>query len=382
MSKKTESALHNRVKAARVRLGLSQQELAHAAGVTRQTIGGIESGLYKPSAAAALRLARTLGCRVEDLFWLEEEPLGIEALPAQSVPVGRPVPLILAEVGGQWVAHSLDGDRAFREDMIPTDGVGAWHPQETRLRAELMDDPRNLAKTAVLAGCTPALSLWARAAERRHMGLRVHWSFANSMQALHSLSRGEVHAAGLHLSDPIAGEDNTAHVRAVLGRRPAVLVNLGVWDEGFVVAAGNPRQLKGGGDLARPDVRLVNREEGSGSRALLESLLNKHRIAPADVRGYDRLAYSHLAVAREVAAGAADCGISSACVATTYGLGFVPLRSVRYDLAIRTEYLEELPVRQLLATLDNRWIRAQLRRLAGYDTARTGEIVAEVAPGT
>jgi DNA-binding XRE family transcriptional regulator len=60
--------LHNNLKALRLRLGMNQQELASRAGVTRQTISGVESGLYMPSTLVALRLARALGCRVEDLL--------------------------------------------------------------------------------------------------------------------------------------------------------------------------------------------------------------------------------------------------------------------------------------------------------------------------
>jgi DNA-binding XRE family transcriptional regulator len=52
--------------------GMSQQELAIRVGVTRQTIHSVETGKYKPTVELALRLARCLGVRVEDLFELEE----------------------------------------------------------------------------------------------------------------------------------------------------------------------------------------------------------------------------------------------------------------------------------------------------------------------
>ena len=70
---KDEKALRNRLKEVRTRLGKSQQELAQAAGIARQTIGGIEAGTYSVSMAVALKIARALGCRVEELFWLEDE---------------------------------------------------------------------------------------------------------------------------------------------------------------------------------------------------------------------------------------------------------------------------------------------------------------------
>src|SRR5262245_18549944 len=76
--------LHNNLKALRLRLGLNQQELAKRAGVTRQTISAVESGTYSPSTLVALRLARVLGCRVEDMLWLAEESTSLDVVPAAA----------------------------------------------------------------------------------------------------------------------------------------------------------------------------------------------------------------------------------------------------------------------------------------------------------
>jgi len=77
----------------------------------------------------------------------------------------------------------------------------------------------------------------------------------------------------------------------------------------------------------------------------------------------------------KVASGSADAGVSTEAVAALYGLTFIPIRAVRYDLALRTESLELPSVRQLLDTLQHRWVRSQLAVLGGYDTSRTGEIL-------
>lgn len=374
---KQESGVNNCLKATRTRLGLSQQQLAEAAGVTRQTIGGIEAGLYAPSAAVALRLAKALGCRVEELFWLEEDRPLIEAVPTAQpygpVPLKTPLRVALAQVGGKWVTHPLHGEQGFRTEMIPADGITTWEGGAAPLSVQCLDDPESLARTVVIAGCAPALSLWARSAERWHPGLRVHWTHANSMEALHSLARGEVHAAGVHLCDPVTGAHNAPFVRQVMAGRPAVLVNLGLWEEGLLVPPGNPKRLRHGSDLAQAEVTIINREVGAGARLLLDTLLQEAGVPPAAVRGYDREVRSHREVARAVQAGEADAGVSTASVASVYGLDFVPLRQVRYDLALLEEYLRQEPVRQLLGTLHHRWVRSQLQVLGGYDTTMAGE---------
>lgn len=63
------------VRARRQALGLTQQQLAERAGISRQTLVAIEAGRLTPSVTVALRLARALGCTVDDLFALAEPPL-------------------------------------------------------------------------------------------------------------------------------------------------------------------------------------------------------------------------------------------------------------------------------------------------------------------
>jgi len=369
---KGEGAIRSRLRSLRVQAGLSQADLAAAAGVTRQTVGGIEAGLFGPSAAVALRLARALGYRVEEVFWLEDDlpPVEAEVVGAEAEPGAR---VALARVGGRRLAWPLVGAGAFRAEMVPADGV-----LEGEGAVRLLDEPEALERTVAVAGCTPVLSLWARAAERRHPGLRVAWRFANSTEALGSLARGEAHAAGLHLVEAASGEQNAPFVRRHLPGRGVALVNLGVWEEGLVTAPGNPRGLRGGADLARPDVRLVNREAGAGSRLLLDALLAEAGVPSAQVPGYRDEVRGHLEVAAAVAAGRADAGVTSACVAAAFGLGFVPVRPVRYDLAVPREFLEHPPVARLIGSLEDRWVRSQLAVLGGYETARTGEMT-EVA---
>ncbi|TVP61670.1 MAG: helix-turn-helix domain-containing protein [Nodularia sp. (in: Bacteria)] len=377
-----QDELRNKLKQTRIRLGMSQQDLANLAGVTRQTISGVESGQYAPSTTIALRLTKALGCQVEDLFWLEQDLPEIEALPAYNVPLGQQLRLILAQVGNQWIAHPLIGQDAFRTEMIPADGEGDRLPGTNTMVVKLLDDPGNLHQTVILAGCAPALSLWARAAERWHPNLRVHWTLDNSMTALHRLRRGEVHFAGMHLYDPQTGEYNTPFVRSVLQGAAAVLINLGVWEEGILTQPNNPLGLKTIADLAQPGVTIANREEGSGSRQVLERSLQDASIPFTAVKGFEQIVHGHLEVAQAVATGRVTSGISTASVAAAFGLGFIPLQQSRYDLAVLKSYLDEAPVQKLLGTLGHRRVLSQLEAIGGYNTSQTGEVVATIEPSS
>ena len=260
--------------------------------------------------------------------------------------------------------------------MIPADGEVNSLSGTNTARVKLLDDLDKLHNTVVIAGCAPVLSLWARATERWYPQLRVQHNFANSMAALDSLCKGEAHIAGMHLYDPKTGEHNIPFVREVLGTREAVLITLGVWEEGILVESGNPMGIKTVTDLVDAKAMIVNREKGAGTRMLLERKLQEEELPFHAVEGFDHIVKSHQDVAEAVVSGIANAGISTASIAASFGLGFVPLHSSRYDLVILKEYLEEAPVKQLLGTLGNRLIHSQLEVLGGYDTSKTGDVVA------
>jgi molybdate-binding protein len=203
----------------------------------------------------------------------------------------------------------------------------------------------------------------------------------NSKAALESLARGEIHAAGTHLSDPDSTEYNVPFVRRIMRDRAVVLITLGVWAEGLVVRPGNPHKVRAVADLAQPGVTIVNREPGSGARQLLEHTLHKERIPLTALHGFNHVVSSYLDVAPEVWAGRVEAGVSAAAIAMAFGLDFVPLQQVRYDIVIRKEYLHDALVEQLLNTLISHRLRARLQALGGYDTQHTADIVATLEPG-
>jgi putative molybdopterin biosynthesis protein len=142
-----------------------------------------------------------------------------------------------------------------------------------------------------------------------------------------------------------------------------------------MVGAGNPRGIATVDDLARPDVRLANREPGSGARALLDAALARQRIRPDRIVGYETVVRSHLAAAEAVAAGLADAAVGVRAAAQALGLGFVPLAQERYDLAIPARFFELPSVQALLETLTSPLFRLEVEALGGYDVSPMGDLV-------
>jgi molybdate-binding protein len=123
-------------------------------------------------------------------------------------------------------------------------------------------------------------------------------------------------------------------------------------------------------------VKLVNREPGSGSRALLDKLISKANVPVSKINGYGSIAFGHLAAAYSVVAGDADVCLATRSAAQTFALDFVPLHSARYDLVMRKRITELPSVKGFLDILQRATLRRKLEVLAGYDTSQTGALVA------
>ena len=381
---RAESIEHfaNHLKDIRVSKGFSQGELAGKSGITRQAVSAIESHLYLPTTAVALRLAATLGCRVEDLFSLAEAQNVIEGKlighfpqPDEKVSTVR---VKVARVGTRIVVRPVTELGDVLSYSVPADGYAAdVHGQASgsMVRVNLSRDRQAIEQEISVAGCDPAIFL-AGAHLRRGKDLTsvVGWTMG-SMAALRALQQGEVHVAGLHLFDPTTGESNLPFLRRALKGPNYDVVTFATWEEGFLVRPGNPKSIRSAADLADPQIILVNREEGAGARLVLDQRLRVAGIEPAQVRGYETRVSSHFEVARAIASQQADVGIGIRSAAQLFGLDFVPLQAARYDLVVSKAYLTSHPtLAHLFETIASRPFRNEIEALGGYDTRDTGKV--------
>ena len=256
--------------------------------------------------------------------------------------------------------------------FLPTaDALVAGPPgRRGQAAVELFQPEGDFSRGILIAGCDPGISVLARHVQRA--GVELVAAQRNSSQALALLKQGVIHVAGTHLRDE-GGESNLPAIRRLFARNSVAVVSLAVWEEGIVVAAGNPKSIRSVADFARPDVTIVNREAAAGSRLLLDAHLHRLGIAAADVRGYRNTAGGHLAAAWRVHSGAADACLATRAAARVFGLGFVGLVSQRYDLAIRRAHLDRAPIQALLDTLNRAAFRRELEGLGGYDTTSAGQ---------
>jgi molybdate-binding protein len=243
-----------------------------------------------------------------------------------------------------------------------------------KIKVQLFGEEKELAKRLLVAGCDPGISVLARHAQRA--GIELVVVNRNSSQSLDLLKQRFVHIAGTHLRDESTGESNLPAILERFTKGSVAVIGFALWEEGIVVARGNPKRIRTIADFARPNVTIVNRDAGAGCRLMLDSHLDRLGVAARSVSGYSQIALGHLPVAWHVLTGKADCGIATKAAARVYGLDFVPILSGRYDLVIRKADLTSEAVQVLLDTLGRAAFRRELEGLGGYDAKTAGDRLA------
>lgn len=303
-------------------------------------------------------------------------PLGLEEF--IRVKVGH--------VGDRFVATPMARGAGVISSLVRADGIVRVPPSREGLTegkevdVELLRSRRDIEQTLVVTGSHDiTLDLISDRLNALRPGTSLASAHAGSLGGIMAIRRGEAHLAGVHLLDEATGEYNISYVHRYLAGRTALLIHLARRQQGFMVLPGNPKSIQGFGDLARPDVRLVNRQRGAGTRILLDYHLRLAGRRPDQVAGYDREEFTHTAVAAAVQGGLADVGLGILAAAKALDLDFVPVAREDYQLLLLPETLELEAVQALLQVIRDPAFQRQIEALGGYDTAGAGTII-EVKP--
>lgn len=285
----------------------------------------------------------------------------------------------VGRVGERWVAAPLNRGAGVTMSLVRADGMlrvprlqEGFHEGET-VPVELLRPVSELEETLVCIGSHDlTLDLLSSHMKARGGQGGIASAHVGSLAGILSLRKGEAHFAGIHLLDPKTGEYNRSYLQRFLPGREVVLMNLVYRTQVLIVPKGNPLNIKSLADLVKPGIRFSNRQGGSGTRVLLDYLLQKQGLTKEQILGYEREEFTHLAVAVAVASGAADVGLGIQSAAEALGLDYVLVGEERYDLAIPREYLEESRMKAMIAVVQSKAFQADVLALGGYNVRETG----------
>jgi len=253
-----------------------------------------------------------------------------------------------------------------------SEGIGA---NET-VQAELLRPLQAIDNTIVAVGSHDnTLDVLADMIKARQPDLTLSSSHVGSLGGLMTIKKGGCHVAGTHLIDTEDGSYNISYIKRYLPDVPVRLVHLVCREQGLIVPKGNPKKIKSFEDLRREDIRLINRQRGSGTRVLLDYRLQQLNIDGQAINGYANEEFTHMSVAVAVLSGASDVGLGVYAAAKALNLDFIPVVTEQYELAIPARYFETDMIRVLRDTIASTEFKNRVRALGGYHTDRTGEVV-------
>ncbi|RJF92653.1 substrate-binding domain-containing protein [Noviherbaspirillum saxi] len=208
----------------------------------------------------------------------------------------------------------------------------------------------------------------------REKDLLVEVRYRNSTEALAALANADCDMAGFHV--PVGTFQQQAIEQYMRWLSPGhMLIHLATRRQGLFTARDNPHGINGLKDLTRKDIRFVNRQNGSGTRMLMEMMLKKQRISPHKITGFETAEFTHAAVAAYIASGMADVGFGIETAAHRFGLHFIPLAEERYFFAVRKTALDLSTVQDTLSVLRSGRFQAAVSQLPGYESSGAGTVI-------
>ncbi len=197
------------------------------------------------------------------------------------------------------------------------------------------------------------------AGELMRQGIRIKSMSVGSTGGLMAARRGECDAAGIHLMDPATGIYNRPLLTPALELIPGYGRMQGiVYRRGDARFEGRDAVSAITAARTEPGCVMVNRNAGSGTRILIDRLLDG-----AQPPGFGVQTKSHNAVAVAIAQRRADWGLAIDTVARQYDLGFIPIQEEHYDFVVPKTRLERAPVQAFIALLRSDAARNALRDL-------------------
>lgn len=285
-------------------------------------------------------------------------------------------------VGDRLMASPLARGSGVVTSFMKADGILAvpqgqeGYPAGENVTVRLLSEEHRLRNTLVVIGShDPLLDELSDMLHSDAPELYMSSAHVGSMGGIMAVRRGEAHAAGIHLLDTETGAYNLSFLKKYFPHGGVKLLRCVGRQQGLMLPKGNPMGIQCFADIARPGLRYVNRQKGSGTRILMDYLCKRDGVDPAAVYGYEREELTHTSVAVQIAGGSADAGLGIYSAASLYDLDFLPICIEEYDLLVPDAAWDTPMVQKVMELLKSDKFRARIEAMGGYTLDRPGELI-------
>ncbi len=201
--------------------------------------------------------------------------------------------------------------------------------------------------------------------------LSISSNHTGSMGGIIALKSNECHFAPIHILDEKTHKYNVDTVKKFFKGEQMALIKVVRRSQGIVVSSVMKDKIKSIKDIVGK--RFINRQKGSGTAILFDSLLTANNIGKEEIIGYDLIAPTHFGVASAVKNNSVDCGIAIKSVAKSLNLDFHHLEYEEYDFLVYKKDLEKNYIKEIIRTIRSDEFKLALEKLDGYEA--NGEVV-------
>ncbi len=287
----------------------------------------------------------------------------------------------LTEKEGIYYAFPLPRGASVFSSMVKADALiripekieGLAEREEVRCTL-LRDEEEIKGRMHIVGSHDLSLDILRDMMMRKHPPWDIISTHLGSLSGIVAFQKGISQLCTTHILDEEEGLYNIPVLKRYLPDRRWALIHIAKRQQGLLVAKNNPRGIRGVEDLVRHEVRFVNRQVGSGTRILLDSMLRRQGIEKKEINGYDKEESSHTAVGVLVKESIADVGVGIYAVARMFSLGFIPLAEEEYDLLVAREFMGDKRFELLAELLASVEFRDRLEADGGYDAKDRGKI--------
>ena len=287
----------------------------------------------------------------------------------------------LAEIEGKLLALPQKRGSASMHSLINADGILPIGESKEGISAGentdvyLLKSKNKIKNNLMMIGSHDlTLDIIRDIIKKEKYDFELNMQSVGSLSGLVSLNRGECHLAGAHLLDTKTGEYNTSYIKDLLQGQSIAVINLVHREQGLMIKKDNPKNILDIKDLVKQDVKFINRQRGSGTRVLLDYLLEKDNIDKGNINGYEKEELTHMGAAVQVAEGNADAALGIRAAAIAAEIEFIPLKKEKYDLIMKSNYLDDPRIEKILDIIKSNQFKKAVDDLGGYTTEDSGSI--------
>lgn len=261
--------------------------------------------------------------------------------------------------------------------IFPKHMIDSWIEDNARAGMHQAKEKAARVPEALLAAGSndPVLDLLLSKLRLLYPDIFVFSANTGSSQGLTALGKGLVDIAWSHLFDKESGQYNIPFIPRLAPGLEAVVLSMFTRETGIVTSSKNPKHIKNISDFGKKNIKIINRQTGSGTRLLLDDLIQKAGIDPFPIAGYDNTVFTHLEVGLAVLSGKADAGIATSSVASMLGLNFIPISSERFDMVLAKNNFFKRHIQALISVLRSDEFKTQAEAFGHYNFKNSGMVV-------